>query len=201
MTLLIGIGPGPGFEIGTQRSWNEVATSQSSNYKVPETISSGLKQFISRLQKEYKNPNDQLIAAIRFIQDDIRYMSVTDHTYLPTDPSIVFQQQYGDCRDKTLLALTILKRLGVKALPALVDTRAGKTLNELLPRYTAFNHVIILVYVGGKQYWFDLTATFERGNLDNLTQPEYGYALVLDPTTNSLTKFSSAPPAFLAYGF
>lgn len=181
-------------EIAAKRSWNDVATTQSQNYKIAENISKELKQFISGIQKEYKNPNDQLIAAIRFVQDEIRYMSVSDQTYLPADPSVVFQRRYGDCRDKSLLALTILKGLGIKASAALVDTNDGKTLHELSPRYTAFNHVIVLVYLGEKQYWFDPTATYERGNLENLTQPDYGYALVLDPNTTALIQFPTPLP-------
>jgi len=181
-------------EISTTRNWNAVAITQSKNYEVPKKTSKELKQFISSIQKEHRNPDDQLIKAIRFIQDEIRYMSISDETDLPSDPSIVFQRRYGDCRDKSLLALTILKGLGVKASAALVDTDDGKILDTLSPRYSAFNHVIICVQANGKQYWFDPTATFERGNLENLTQPNFGYALVLDPSTTSLVEFPQSLP-------
>lgn len=181
-------------EVATSRSWNDVATIQSQNYRTPENISKELKHFIADIQKEHKNPEDQLIAAIRFVQDEIRYMSISDQTHLPSDPSLVFQRRYGDCRDKSLLTLTILKELGIKAFPALVDTDEGKALNEIVPRYSAFNHVIVLVNLNGKSYWFDPTVSHERGDLENIAQPNYGYALVLDPKTTTLTQFPTPLP-------
>jgi hypothetical protein len=46
----------------------------------------------------------------------------------------------------------------------------------------------VVVRIHGKQYWIDPTYTFQRGSLENLVQPNYGYALIVDSKTTDLTK-------------
>ncbi|MBA3813663.1 MAG: DUF3857 domain-containing protein [Alphaproteobacteria bacterium] len=182
--------PYPRVEVGAKKSWQEIASEKAEVFKVPDQLSNELKSHIAQISRKHKNPSDQLLAVVQFIQDEIRYMSIPMDDGLPTDPSIVFKRRYGDCRDKSLLALTILKGLGIKALPVLAHTQDGKILNKILP-HTAFNHAIILAHVNGKPYYFDLTLSFQRGNLENFSPPNYGYALVLDPTTTALTDMTS----------
>jgi len=116
----------------------------------------------------------------------------------PEDPSTVFSRRYGDCKDKTFLALTILRSLGIKAYPALVHTSDGENLNKRLPSASIFNHVIIVAFIGSKKYWIDPTQSFQGGRLKNYSQPYNGYALIIDGKSNTLTKMpqieSKEPP-------
>lgn len=117
-------------------------------------------------------------------------MSINDKfdVFLPTAPSLVFQKRFGDCQDKSLLALTILRKLGIDADAALINTDKGKELTSYLPDSHIFDHVIIVASIEGKSYWVDPTQSFQRGSLENFTQPDYGYALILNSTTTALTK-------------
>ena len=86
------------------------------------------------------------------------------------------------------MAVTILKKLGIEAYPAYVDTVTKKSIIELLPSVSAFNHVIVVAYIEGSTYWIDATHTFQRGSLKKYVQPDYGYALILNAKTTALTK-------------
>jgi hypothetical protein len=122
-----------------------------------------------------------LLAALRFVQDDVRYMGIElgPYSHTPTQPTKVFQRRFGDCKDKSLLLSTILNSLGIEASPALVNTSAQFTLNDWQPSPFAFDHVIVRATLSGRNYWVDATANLQRGGLAELYNPNYGRALVL----------------------
>ncbi|HEX7028711.1 MAG TPA: energy transducer TonB, partial [Gammaproteobacteria bacterium] len=49
------------------------------------------------------------------------------------------------------------------------------------------NHVIVAVQHDGRTYWLDPTIQYQRGGLNAVYQPDYGYALVLKPGAAALT--------------
>ncbi|MDC0603043.1 DUF4234 domain-containing protein, partial [Aliiglaciecola sp.] len=94
------------------------------------------------------------------------------------------------CKDKTSLFITILKALNIDAYPALVDTENTKLLAEFPPGINLFDHVLVWLEFNGQQYWLDPTLSNQNGTLDNLYQPDYGYALVLKQGVDQLTPMS-----------
>ncbi|MGN6670959.1 MAG: DUF3857 domain-containing protein [Candidatus Nucleicultricaceae bacterium] len=177
-------------EVREKKNWHEIALKALESYKTPEALSKELNQYIQDIKDSRKTPSEQFITVMRFIQDKIRYMGINDkfNNFLPTEPSLVFQRRFGDCKDKTLLVLTILRKLGIEASAALVNADKGKILTSYLPSAHIFDHVIIVATMDGKRYWIDPTQSFQRGALENLTEPDYGYALILDAKTTALTK-------------
>lgn len=177
-------------EVREKKNWHEIALNALESYKTPETLSKELHLYIQDIKNSHKTPSEQFITVMRFIQDKIRYLGINDkfNNFLPTESSLVFQRRFGDCKDKTLLALTILRTLGIDAYAALVNTDEGKVLTSYLPSAHIFNHAIIVANIDGKSYWIDPTQPFQRGSLENLTSPYYGYALILDTKTTALTK-------------
>jgi hypothetical protein len=105
------------------------------------------------------------------------------------------QRRFGDCKDKALLAATMLGELGIDAAPALVDTRLGRRIADYLPAPTVFNHVILHVRLEGRSHWLDPTRNEQRGTLGTLTPPDFGLALVLEPGSRDLTAMAPSDPA------
>ena len=135
------------------------------------------------------------LAALRFVQDEVRYLGIESGSsgYRPASPSAVFDRRFGDCKDKTLLLVTILRALGVEAHPALVNTRLRQTTLDLHPSATVFDHAIAQVIINGQSYWLDATANYQRGPLAARSWPAYGYALVVRPGTMALTPIAPSP--------
>jgi transglutaminase-like putative cysteine protease len=163
------------------QGWEEVSkwTSEIENYKQP--ISKALQNEIEKIKKNAKNNQSLLIQfATRFVQDEIRYTGIESGVYSqkPHDPSSVFIKKYGDCKDKSLLLVTILRKCGLEAYTASIDTYWGKNLKKYLPSPGLFNHMIVYVKMLNKPFFIDPTYSNQGGKIENNFCPNYGFALI-----------------------
>jgi len=140
-----------------------------------------LAALIARLKSQNRSDRERLVAVMRFVQDEIRYTGVElgEGAYRPADAATVLQRRWGDCKEKTLLAVTLLRAVGIQAEAALVNTRLREHVSEWLPSPAAFNHAIVRARLGQTSYWLDATASGQGGTLEKLVQAHYGAALVV----------------------
>ena len=170
-------------------SWKEVA---EWGMKINAMPSPGpaLANKIAALKKAANgNKTSYLLQALRFVQDDIRYMGIEmgEYSHRPNTPDKVLAQRFGDCKDKALLLCTILRANGIPASMAYVNTDRKGTISDMLPSPNAFNHVIVHVLLNNKTYWLDGTMSYQRGDLAGFCEPDYQQALVVTDTTTQLT--------------
>jgi len=135
------------------------------------------------------HPKDPITAAIRFVQDDIRYLGIEmgRNSHEPHQPADVLGQRWGDCKDKSFLLAALLRELGVEAYPAMVNTKLRHELDAQLPSPFLFDHVITQVIANGKTYWVDGTLSDQGGTLTTIDTPNDERALVVRPETKALT--------------
>jgi hypothetical protein len=178
----------PTIEFSEFNDWSDVVRWAKPLYDVKRPLSHGLISQIARWREQSSTAGERLIAALRFVQDEVRYLGIELGTYshTPTQPSAVCERRFGDCKDKSLLLVTALRELGIEADPALVNTEAGEELDDEQPSPYAFNHVIVRATLDGNVYWFDPTITLQRGRLDQHYNPGYGRALVVREGASSL---------------
>jgi transglutaminase-like putative cysteine protease len=145
--------------------------------------------------KKLPQPAARVLAALRFVQEDIRYLGMEDGAagYEPTQPSVVFARRYGDCKDKSLLLLTMLRALKIEAFPVLINTYRRQELAEFQPCPVLFNHTIVRVNLDGQSFWLDPTANYERGLLTARSWPNYGLGLMVAPGLTGLTPIPPCP--------
>lgn len=178
----------PIVEASDFKEWGEVVQWALPLYKIQPITDRNLKDKIEKWKAELQTPEQRTLAALRFVQDEVRYLGIEmgRYSHQPTAPEKVFARRFGDCKDKAQLLTTILNSLGVEAAPALVHSRAGKALDNWQPTPFAFNHVIVQAKLAGKTYWFDGTINFQRGGLAAYYDPPYARALVLREGSQSL---------------
>lgn len=113
--------------------------------------------------------DDSIRAVHRWVAQDIRYVSIALGMggYQPRPPEEVLRTGFGDCKDKTTLLITALRRMGIEAYPALLNSTGG--VERALPSLYQLNHVIVAIV------------------------DQDGYRFV-DPTS-SLTPFGELPPS------
>jgi multisubunit Na+/H+ antiporter MnhB subunit len=102
-----------------------------------------------------------------------------DSSHRPTSPALVLERGFGDCKDKSLLAVTLLRSLGFHADVALVSSTSGELLPRLLPAISSFDHVVVTIEVDGVRYWLDPTRLHQRGTLADVSARNFRYALRL----------------------
>ena len=171
-------------------SWNEVATWADDLFRIDAHSTAAVKELAAKITREHATRDARITAVIRFVQDDIRYLGIElgRNSHQPHQPSETLDSRWGDCKDKSLLLVALLRELGVTAYPALVNTRLQHRLEEKLPSAFLFDHVIAQVVDGGRVYWVDGTIADQGGSLATLVTPTSGRALVIRPETHSLTR-------------
>ncbi|HEV2456165.1 MAG TPA: DUF3857 domain-containing transglutaminase family protein [Verrucomicrobiae bacterium] len=139
--------------------------------------------------KRIPNQEEQILSVLRFVQDEVRYFGIEigASSEKPASPSMVFSRRFGDCKDKSLLFVAILRALGIQAFPVLVNAAYGRSIESWQPSVGAFDHCIARVQCYGQNYYLDPTMTYQRGPLTAHYLPNYGYGLVISPWTTRLT--------------
>lgn len=150
-----------------------------------------------RLKSGATTASDRALAAVRFVQEEIRYtgLELGSGAYRPRLPSEVLRSRYGDCKDKALLAVALLRAMGIDAAPALVSTRWQNHLHEQLPSPGDFDHAVVRMRLAGETYWIDATETGQGGDLQTLDQAYFGDALVISPGVSKLQRMPRDIPA------
>jgi hypothetical protein len=170
------------------RAWQDVVNWALPLYAIPQSMPAAVLDVVQHIAGEADNPQQRTLSVLRFVQDNIRYLGIEvgSSSHVPTPADIVLQRRFGDCKDKTLLMVTLLKALGIDAAPALVNTKRRGGIAELLPTVSAFDHVIVRAVVDGNSYWLDPTRQYQRGMLATIAQANYGAALVIEPGGSAL---------------
>jgi Domain of Unknown Function with PDB structure (DUF3857) len=178
--------------VSEYKSWKEVNDWAMELFPANKILSAGLQKKIAEIKKTYPDDATRIMASLRFVQDDIRYMGIEMgvNSHKPADPSKVYAQRFGDCKEKSYLLCCILNAMNIEASPVLINTTVKKNLNNLLPSATDFNHVTVRVKLDTTYYWFDPTIAYQRGNIKELFYPDYQEGLVISEATSSLTSIS-----------
>jgi transglutaminase-like putative cysteine protease len=173
-------------EFGT---WSEVAHWSDELFRADAASTEAVKKLADRIRSEHGSQRDRIAAAIRFVQDDVRYLGIEmgRSSHEPHQPSVTLDRRWGDCKDKAFLLATLLRELGVEAYPALVNTKLRHELDRRLPSPFLFDHVITQVFAGGHVYWIDGTIADQGGTLETIETPNDERALVVRQESEGLT--------------
>lgn len=171
------------------KNWKEVSDWALPLYPFQITLTPELQKRVEEIKKMYTTQEGRLLAALRFVQDEVRYMGIEmgRNSHKPHHPGQVLAQRFGDCKDKSYLLCTLLRAMGIEANPVLINTSFKKTISNWLPSPKAFDHVTVRVALNGSFYFFDPTSSYQRGRLLDISFPDYQAGLVITDTTSCLT--------------
>ena len=178
----------PFIELSTFEDWQSVAN-WASNLYPRHQLNDDVVEIALRWKEEFIPEEDRAKAAIRFVQDEVRYfgIEVGPDSFRPAPPAMTLQRLYGDCKGKALLLCELLSAMGIESHPALVRS-PGRSLSDRLPSPFLFNHAIARIRIRGQEYWVDATRTQQRGPLAKLPVSRFRDALVIDETTKELVE-------------
>jgi hypothetical protein len=148
-----------------------------------------LKEEFAEVYGAFSTTEEKITAAIDFVQNDIRYMGIESGigSIKPFTPKQVLDQRFGDCKDKSLLLVSMLRSLGVtKSYPVLVSTSLTTHVDDFMPSGTLFDHCIAFFEYQGKEYWIDPTLSSQGGSFKAKMVYDYGKTLIIDNTSKDL---------------
>lgn len=137
-----------------------------------------MQQKAHQLADGKANTLDKVRAIGGFAQRDVRYVAIEIGIggFQPHMAQDIFNNRYGDCKDKVTLLATMLKEVGINSYYMLAQTHRGVVIPSF-PSAMIFNHVIIAISIPEKEI---ASAT----NLYSVVQhPKLGPLLIFDPTS------------------
>lgn len=175
------------------RDWGAVARWGAPLYRPPEHLPPALRAEADRIAAAHAGPAERAAAALQLVQEKVRYLSISmgPGSHAPRAPERVFAQRFGDCKDKSLLTVALMRALGLQADVALVHTELRDKLADTLPSAGVFDHAIVRAVVDGRTYWLDPTRAPQRARLDAVAPADFGLALVLAPETTGLARMET----------
>ncbi|XXX75767.1 transglutaminase-like domain-containing protein [Sorangium sp. So ce134] len=127
-----------------------------------------VRRLAAELTKGKTTREEKLRALFDFVADDIRYVNfVSGEWWLPNRPQELLARRQGDCDDKAMLLITLLKSIGIDATEVLVQTRytgQPSLLRSEVAAIPVFDHgIAYLPGAGGAPgLWLDATSPQSR---------------------------------------
>lgn len=180
--------PYPSVQWSEFADWGAVSAWALPLYRLPPDPGPKVQAAVSQIASAHATPQARLLAALAYVQSQVRYLGIEvgPGSHAPNPPETVLGRRYGDCKDKTLLTVALLRGLGIEARPALVSTSARQAIEQHQPSPGSFNHVLVRARIGPRTYWLDPTRAPQKGDLDRLVQADYGRALVVAEDSRDL---------------
>jgi Transglutaminase-like superfamily/Domain of Unknown Function with PDB structure (DUF3857) len=119
-------------------------------------VDASVEQLALQITRDKKTPREKAAAVHDWVRRNVRYVAVYLGVggFVPHDVSWILANRYGDCKDQALLMQTLLKAVGVEAVPVLINSLPEYVLPEL-PTQLSFNHCIL--YLPGLELFVDPT--------------------------------------------
>ncbi|MDD5574105.1 MAG: DUF3857 domain-containing protein [Candidatus Omnitrophica bacterium] len=180
----------PYFLFSTFENWEEIYRWWRGLYQDKVKADDAIRAKVEELIKGNKTRDDKIRALYNYCAQEIRYVAVEygDAGYEPHEAAEIFRNKYGDCKDKAILLVTMLKTAGIEAYPVLISTADSLDVQEDAPSLL-FNHAIAAVRTSRGLVFMDATASttslddLPEGDQDRLVLVFYPqeYALVKTP--------------------
>jgi lipoprotein NlpI/transglutaminase-like putative cysteine protease len=170
------------------RSWSDVTSWADGLFKADGATDPEVTKLISRFSA-LPTADERVSAALGWVQDEIRYFSLAlgESSHRPAAPAVTLRRRWGDCKDKSVLLIQLLRGMGIPAQPVLVTT-LGLGASKHMPTPTAFDHVIVRAETNGREYFLDPARQGQSGKLDTMGQYwEDAEVLVIAPGNSAFT--------------
>ena len=119
-----------------------------------------IKNKVAELTKGHVTKREKIEALFDYVKREIRYVSIGlgKTGYEPESASEVFENKYGDCKDKSTLLVSMLREAGIPAHYVLIPTHSVRSLIKDFPYPFQFNHCIVATEMEHGYHFLDPTA-------------------------------------------
>lgn len=177
---------GPATWLTTLADWDEVAAWYQGLINQRNQLGEPLSKLVDEWTRDAGTPREVLAILHDKVANEIRYegLEFGMSGLQPYACSTVWQNQYGDCKDKSNLLVAMLGHKGIRARVVLVNTEHAGLVDRRIPDFRHFNHAITAVDLGereGKTEWIFCDPTIEHGRPGLLSPGSAGRdVLVID---------------------
>ena len=189
-------------QISEYNSWQEVADWALKINPIIKITNGNLAKQVAVLKAKSGNNKDTYFRdAVKLVQDEIRYMGIEigQYSHKANNPEKIYNQRYGDCKDKSLLLASILAANGITANMVLINAYTKDKIDQYLPSPNVFNHAVVVATLNNKQIFVDPTMSYQGGTGTNIYFPQYKKGLIVAAKNNSLTNIPPSKTGQIKY--
>jgi transglutaminase-like putative cysteine protease/Flp pilus assembly protein TadD len=177
----------PNVIFSTGNSWQELAK-EYGKIVDKQIVAADLKPLVARLVAGKNFRNEKVAAILQYLDREVRYTGVEfgDAAVVPRSPAETLTRKYGDCKDKAVLLVAMLRTANIPAYIALLNAGQRQDVAPDLPGMGMFDHAIVFV-PGPPDLWIDATDEYARlGQLPASDQERL--ALIASPGSTALLR-------------
>ena len=139
------------FAWGQAGDWSDVARWYAELEGVVQHGGTAFDELSAQVNAAGESSAARLEAAVDIARRGIRYVAVEVGIggYRPSPASETAERGWGDCKDKSLLLIELLRAAGLEAHPALIRLDRERRIHQELPTPYDFNHLIAAIEAEG----------------------------------------------------
>jgi len=182
----------PEVRFSTGASWQAIATEYGKAVDARANLAA-VQPIVDKLIAGKKTLAEKEAAILDYLDRKVRYTGIEfgESAIVPHDPAETLSREYGDCKDKATLLVTMLRAAKIPAYVALLNASSRMDVPPELPGMGLFDHAIVYVPGNPKRgepaMWIDATDRYAR--LGQLPINDQGrWALIARAETTELVK-------------
>ena len=150
--------------VTTMNSWEEFSNWWRKKIAGKTEPDESIKRKVDELTKALSTSEEKIEAIFDYVKGQIRYVSIDlgKSGCEPNNAKKVFENKYGDCKDKSTLLISMLRVAGIPAYYALIPTNNIGNLIKDFPYPFQFNHCIVAAENEDEHHFIDPVAKYYR---------------------------------------
>ncbi|HYF34725.1 MAG TPA: DUF3857 domain-containing protein [Prosthecobacter sp.] len=158
---------GPAVMLTTLPDWEAFGDWYRDLLEPRAVLPPALKKLVVEWTKDAKTPAEKLESIITHVSRDLRYTGLEFGlgAFQPRTAEEIWKTGYGDCKDKSNLAVLLLREVGIEANLVLLQTEHAGRVEKRAPDYRHFNHAILAAEIGGERIFSDPTIRYGKPGL------------------------------------
>jgi hypothetical protein len=138
---------GPVLRLSTLADWNTMGLWYNRLLKGRDELSPELKKQVDKWVANKEKPEEIIPILLDKAANEVRYtgLELGESDFQPHTCQDVWDNQYGDCKDKANLLVAWLRYKGIPARLTLLNTENAGKIDRRSPDYQAFTHAIVAI--------------------------------------------------------
>ncbi|MBW2341360.1 MAG: DUF3857 domain-containing protein, partial [Deltaproteobacteria bacterium] len=169
----------------TLNSWEDVSRWWRKELKGKTEADNAIENKVAELTEGLSSSREKIQTIFDWVSREIRYVNVDlgKSGFEPEPAPEVFENRYGDCKDKSTLLISMLKTARIPAYYVAIPTLCMGKLVEDFPHPFQFNHCIVAVENEHAYHFLDPTAEHYRFDYLPVDIQDRGVLIVKGETT------------------
>ncbi|MGD9365607.1 MAG: DUF3857 domain-containing protein, partial [Desulfobacteraceae bacterium] len=149
----------PSISASTFDGWNHIDQWAFDQFRPSCAPTPRIEKLAHSLTEQIDDSAGKIKAVYKYVQSNIEYVMADfgRSGYKPHPAGEVLKNGYGDCKDQTVLVISMLKTLGINAYPALMIPFPYRNVDKKIPTH-AFGHAIAYIPMKSGDIWIDTTS-------------------------------------------